>query len=348
MLKISNLTKSFGGAAVLKNIDLNVPEGEFLALLGPSGSGKTTLLRTIAGFEDADTGTIRIRDQVVVHNATAVAPERRRIGMVFQDYALFPHMSVRENVSFGLPRGRGRSSMVEHALEAVEMSPWKDSMPHELSGGQQQRIALARALAPEPGIVLLDEPFSNLDPALRAQVRSDVRRILHDAGVTAMLVTHDQEEALSIADRVAVLLDGEIAQIGTPREVYQQPSSQAVASFLGDAQFLEGVVEDRAMDTSFGTVTLRNEVPAGARVTALVRPEMVAIMPAGSSANADFRVRDIGFFGRDQRVVLESREGLTLVARIPADAAYRIGQEVSIRFNQPLHVISVENESGEA
>lgn len=348
MLQITDLTKRFGDTAVLNAINLEVEEGEFLALVGPSGSGKTTLLRTVAGFEDADAGTIRLRDQVVVHNTTAVAPERRRIGMVFQDYALFPHLSVRENVGFGLPRGRGRNGMVEHALESVEMTRWIDAMPHELSGGQQQRIALARALAPEPGIILLDEPFSNLDPALRAQVRSDVRRILHDAGVTAMLVTHDQEEALSIADRVAVLLHGSIAQIGSPREVYHAPTSKEIASFVGDAQFLECEVQGGSLETPFGVATLRERIGDGRRVSAMVRPEMVALMPAASTSGNNLRVADIEFFGRDQRIVLVHPTGNQIVARIPPDAVFRQGQEVTVRFTQPLHVLPYDNAEREA
>lgn len=348
MLKITDLTKQFGDVKVLNGINLDVNQGEFLALVGPSGSGKTTLLRTIAGFEDADMGTIRLRNQVVVHNRKALAPERRRIGMVFQDYALFPHLSVRDNVAFGLPRGRNRNVMIEKALEAVEMSHRIDAMPHELSGGQQQRIALARALAPEPGIILLDEPFSNLDPALRAQVRSDVRRILRDAGVTGMLVTHDQEEALSIADRVAVLLDGSIAQIGTPREVYHSPVNEDVARFVGDAQFVQGEIRDGSLETMFGTASVRDRIPDGVEVSAMIRPEMVALLPAASTSNHNLRVDEIEFFGRDQRVILVHDSGDRIVARIAPDAVYREGQEVTIRFTQPLHVLPVALVTGEA
>lgn len=348
MLVITDLSKRFGETPVLDSIDLHVQEGEFLALVGPSGSGKTTLLRIIAGFEEADLGTIRLRDQVVVHNRRAIAPERRRIGMVFQDYALFPHLSVRENVAFGLPRGSGRNSLIEQALESVEMLRWIDAMPHELSGGQQQRIALARALAPEPGIILLDEPFSNLDPALRVQVRSDVRRILREAGVTAMLVTHDQEEALSIADRVAVLRHGQIAQIGTPREVYHTPNSEEVASFVGDAQFFRGTIRQGSLETPFGVATVKERIADGESVTVMVRPEMVALMPAAATSDHNLRVKEIEFFGRDQRVVLAHHTGETIVARIAPDAVYREGQEVTIRFTQPLHALQGEHAKGEA
>lgn len=348
MLEISDLAKRFGDTTVLNGINLHVEQGEFLALVGPSGSGKTTLLRIIAGFEEADLGTIRLRDQVVVQDRRALAPERRRIGMVFQDYALFPHLSVRENVAFGLPRGSARNAMIEQALESVEMLRWIDAMPHELSGGQQQRIALARALAPEPGIILMDEPFSNLDPALRAQVRSDVRRILHDAGVTTMLVTHDQEEALSIADRVAVLRHGNIAQIGSPREVYHAPSSEEVASFVGDAQFFRGTIHQGTIETPFGVATVKERIGDGELVTVMVRPEMVALMPAASTSDNNLRVEEIEFFGRDQRVLLSHGSGEKIVARIAPDAVYRQGQEVTIRFTQPLHALPNGHAKGEA
>ncbi|MCO5215769.1 MAG: ABC transporter ATP-binding protein [Thermomicrobiales bacterium] len=339
MLRISDLTVRFGETTVLNAIDLEVREGEFLALVGPSGSGKTTLLRTVAGFEEANRGTIRLRDQVIVQDRQSTPPERRHVGMVFQDYALFPHLSVRENVAFGVLRSREKKDIVERALASVEMSRWIDSMPHELSGGQQQRIALARALASEPRMILLDEPFSNLDPALRTQVRADVRRILRDAGVTAMLVTHDQEEALSIADRVAVLLHGEIAQIGTPREVYHTPNSKAVGSFVGDAEFLDGIVRSGGLETDLGIIPIAGSLPEGMKATAMIRPEMVMLKSETGSSAERLHVQHSEFFGRDQRVVLQHHSGSSIVARVPSETIYRPGEDVAVRFTHPAHVL---------
>ena len=219
-LRVRGLEKRYGDVEVLRGIDLDVERGEFLALLGPSGCGKTTALRVVAGFERPHAGSIEIGGDRV-YDATAsggrwVPPEGRRVGMVFQDYALFPHLSVARNIAFGLPRNAAnREARVTSALATVGLAGLGDRTPDQLSGGQQQRVALARALAPEPEVILLDEPFSNLDADLRASVREEVRQILREAGMTAVLVTHDQEEALSIADRVAVMLDGKIVQVGS-------------------------------------------------------------------------------------------------------------------------------------
>lgn len=343
MLKISNLTKRFGRHLVLDNIALEVEDSEFVALLGPSGSGKTTLLRIIAGFEDADAGEVRIANRIVVHDTLSVAPERRRIGMVFQDYALFPHLSVRENVAFGLTRKDDKEALVREALRAVDMEHWIDTMPHVLSGGQQQRIALARALAPNPGIVLLDEPFSNLDHALRASVRADVRAILRDAGVTAVLVTHDQEEALSVADRVAVLFDGSMQHVGTPQEVYHQPATRAVARFVGDAQFLDGEVQGDRIETELGSAPILNDVSSGP-ATAMLRPELVSVVPEGASGVAA-TVVNTQFFGRDQRLELTLDSGTRIIARVPTDRVFEVGEVVAIGANRPLFVIPPEQEA---
>jgi len=215
-IDVEETTKTFGSVRAVDGLSLQVREGAVHAVLGASGCGKTTLLRLIAGFERPDTGTLRIAENTVSGPGIFIQPERRRIGMVFQDYALFPHLNVHLNVAFGLSRGSGREARVREVLEMVSLSGLGERMPHELSGGQQQRVALARALAPGPELILLDEPFSNLDAHLRVQVRDQVRRILRDVGATAVFVTHDQEEALSLADEVSVMWKGRILQTAPP------------------------------------------------------------------------------------------------------------------------------------
>lgn len=335
MLKIAGIQKAFGDHAVIDGIDLEVRQGEFVALLGPSGSGKTTLLRLIAGFEDADAGEIRLANRIVVHKDISVPPERRKIGMVFQDYALFPHLSVRDNVAFGLPRGKTRNDRVREVLDRVGLGRWIDQMPQFLSGGQQQRVALARALAPNPAIVMLDEPFSNLDPALRIQVRADVRRILQEAGVTAILVTHDQEEALSVADRIAVLFNGRIAQFATPEEVYERPATREVAGFIGDAQFLSGVAHEMCAETEIGRLKLMK--PAEGHVDLLIRPEMIALAPyADHPTSVSGTVLSRRFFGRDQQVDVVLRSGTRFTARVPTLHRFAAGERVAITIARPL------------
>src|SRR5215207_829816 len=240
-LNIAHLSKSYNGTTVLQNVSLSVRAGQIMALLGPSGCGKTTMLRLIAGFEWPDGGTIAINGRVVASGSVRVPAEDRRVGMVFQEYALFPHLSVADNIAFGLKNGkREKEARVGDMLALVGLSGLGERMPYELSGGQQQRIALARALAPQPDILLLDEPFSNLDAALRGQVRAEVRAILNQSNITCVFVTHDQEEALSLADEVAVILAGQVAQVALPQRLYRHPTSREVAAFVGEANFLLG------------------------------------------------------------------------------------------------------------
>ena len=252
-LSISAVTKAFGGLPVLSGVDLEVPEGSFTAILGPSGSGKTTLLRIIAGFERPDAGQVRLGDDVVDDAAQRFVPcEKRRIGYVPQEGALFPHLSVGRNVAFALPRSERRSSRVDELLELVGLAGLARRYPHQLSGGQQQRVALARALASQPEIVLLDEPFSSLDASLRASVRGDVHDVLRGTGATSILVTHDQDEALSMADQVAILRGGVIAQINTPSMLYRAPRDADLAQFLGEANLVEGTLKSDVVLTGLG------------------------------------------------------------------------------------------------
>ena len=287
VLSLSDVTKAFGPETAVDDVSLEVRAGELLTFLGPSGCGKTTTLRTIAGLEQPTEGQITLGGDVVADDDSFVPPERRDVGIVFQNFALFPHLTVRENIAFGLTDADAAATeaRVDELLELVEMTDHGEKTPDQLSGGQKQRVALARSLAPEPDVLLLDEPFSNLDVRLRVEMREEVRRILKAAGVTAVSVTHDQEEALSISDRVAVMNDGKIEQVGRPESVFERPESKFVASFLGRASFLEGELRDGKVDTGIGrfdAVTLEgyDTVYDGAPVDVLVRPDDLRATPA--------------------------------------------------------------------
>ena len=287
VLSLSEVTKEFGPETAVDGVSLDVRPGELLTFLGPSGCGKTTTLRAIAGLEAPTDGTITIGDETVAGDGTFVPPERRDVGIVFQNFALFPHLTVRENIAFGLADadGEATAARVDELLELVEMADHGEKTPDQLSGGQKQRVALARSLAPEPEVLLLDEPFSNLDVRLRVEMREEVRQILKAAGVTAVSVTHDQEEALSISDRVAVMNEGQIEQVGRPEAVFERPESKFVASFLGRASFLKGELRDGKVETGVGrfdAVTLEgyDTVYDGAPVDVLVRPDDLRATPA--------------------------------------------------------------------
>lgn len=279
LLKVENIEKSFEkGNPVVKGVSFSVGENEIFALLGPSGCGKTTTLRLISGFEKSDEGTISLEDKIISSQEVHTSPQKRGIGFVFQDYALFPHMSAIDNVAFGLTRlpKFKRKVFAEEVLCRTGMGDYKDRSPAELSGGQQQRVALARAIAPEPKLILLDEPFSNLDAMLRDTTRKEVRTIIKKAGMSAILVTHDQEEALSFADRIAVMNNGRIEQIGTPEEVYYKPKTKFVAQFLGRTNLFEGEVEDSDyIQTNLGS--LRLNCRAKGHVTCSIRPEHLSL-----------------------------------------------------------------------
>jgi len=303
-LVVAGLWKSFGTQQVLGGLDLSVPEGSLTAILGPSGSGKTTLLRVIAGFERADRGTVTIGGRVVDDGEHHVPPEHRHIGYVPQEGALFPHLTVGRNVAFGVPRSLRRSGVVGRLLELVGMQGMGGRYPHQLSGGQQQRVALARALAVEPELVLLDEPFSSLDPALRAGVRADVQEVLRRARTTALLVTHDQDEALSWADHVAVIRHGGIGQFGTPEELYSHPADPDLAQFVGEANLVEGVLAGTSVRTALGVLAVdgtgaRVGADDGARMVVLVRPEQIELACEPSEGCLTGQVADSQYFGHD-------------------------------------------------
>src|SRR5918994_3275367 len=271
-------SKRFGALEVLRRVDLRVEPGRIVALLGSSGCGKTTLLRTIAGLERLDGGQVTVGERVLSAPGVHVPPERRRVGMVFQDWALFPHMTVTQNVGYGLRRAERSGPRVEAALSMVGLEGLGERQPGTLSGGQQQRVALARALAPQPGVLLLDEPFSNLDSALRVQVRTEVHQLLAELGVTTVFVTHDQEEAFVLGDEVAVMQGGRIVQQAPPATLYARPATAWVATFVGDANLVDGTASGDAAATAVGTVALEPGTPDGP-VRVVVRPEEIRVAP---------------------------------------------------------------------
>jgi iron(III) transport system ATP-binding protein len=304
ILKLDGVDKAYGTESVILDLSLAVEDGEILTVLGPSGCGKTTTLRLVAGLERPDAGAVRIGGETVAGGGSYVAPEQRDVGVVFQEFALFPHMTAEENVAFGLNDvpAEQRAARVEEMLDLVGLVDQRDAHPDELSGGQQQRVALARSLAPEPEILLLDEPFSNLDVDLRIEMRERVREILKAAGVTAVSVTHDQEEAMSISDRVAVMQAGSIVQVGEPEQVFQHPESRFVAGFLGHASFLSGFVSGETVETDLGPVP-REQIHGLAepydktRIDVLVRPDDVQAREVEDEAVADGRVVNRRYLG---------------------------------------------------
>lgn len=324
-LEVQGLHKAYETQSVLEDLDLSVEAGSFVSILGPSGSGKTTLLRIIAGFERADRGTVRLHGEIVDDDSSFVGSAERRIGYVPQDGSLFPHLSVQANVSFGLPRKDRRGPRVAELLEMVGLEGLAQRFPHELSGGQQQRVALARGLAINPSLVLLDEPFSSLDASLRASVRRDVRRVLKASGTTAILVTHDHDEALSLADQVAVIRDGRISQCGEPARLYARPESPELAREFGNINFVPGVAQDGAVETALGRLELEEAsiiesgVHNGTQLLVLVRPEQIVLSYDVRNGHAVARVLDTEFYGHDAVVKLRATglESLVMSARTP-------------------------------
>ena len=339
-LRLRGLRKSFGDVIAVDGIDLEVEPGATCALLGPSGCGKTTTLRLIAGLEDPDAGTIEIGGREVSSERGSLPAERRRIGMVFQDYALFPHLDVAGNVGYGLGRRPDRSR-VSSMLSTVGLEGHGGRYPHELSGGQQQRVALARALITEPRAVLLDEPFSNLDAGLRERVRNEAREILRRAGVTSVFVTHDQEEALSVADQVAVVNEGRIEQVGTPEEVYSRPANRWVAQFLGEIEVIPGSAENGTVSCELGTLPNRNGLRG--EVDVLVRPESVAVgtvEPSDRRVSQNATVVSRTFYGHDQLLALELPSGRVVRARRLGFPAWHPGDRVKVWIDGPADVLA--------
>ena len=339
-LEISDVHVSYGQNAVLKNVNLSIKPGEFFAFLGPSGCGKTTLLRLIAGFNQANRGSIKVGGKDI----SALPPWRRDVGMVFQSYALWPHMNVARNVAFGLEeRGVPKAEItkrVQAALDLVGLSDYAQRLPSQLSGGQQQRVALARTIVIEPKILLLDELLSNLDAKMRVEVRRELRDLQQRLGVTTIFVTHDQEEANAICDRMAVMNEGIIQQVGTPRELYERPANLFVANFLGHANVLRGTVEGSGHDLSF---TLRGgerlmiredaHIPEDARL--VLRPQAFSLARGTANGSWTGTVQDVEFLGAiiRYRVSLNQDDILVDASFRPGDEVYAPGEQVSVSFD---------------
>ena len=324
MIRLEGVTKRFGAVVAVDGASLCVDRGDVVALLGPSGCGKTTLLRLVAGFERPNGGTVTVAGTRVAGEGAWVPPERRRVGMVFQDYALFPHLTVAENVGFGLQR-RERGRRVPELLAIVGLTGLDRRYPHELSGGQQQRVALARALAPSPELVLLDEPWSNVDPFLRDTLRAEVTEVIRPLGVTVVLVTHDREEAFSLADRIALMRDGAVVQEGTSEELYYAPVSRWAAEFVGAANVLTGEAARQLLSTPPRPARANGHATAeDAQV--LIRPELLELAPdpmgRGQVVAREFRGHDVFY-----RVLLD---GVELVSQRPSNEVVELGARVSV------------------
>ena len=316
VVELKQASKTYPGTTfpAVNELSFCLKEGEIISILGPSGCGKTTILRLIAGFEVPDTGEVYLRDSRAAGNGTNVPPEKRGVAMVFQDYALFPHLSVSKNIGFGLRKMKpsDRKRRVEEVLDTIEMTGMGHRYPHQISGGQQQRVALGRALAPRPVVVLLDEPFSNLDAAMRGQMRREVQAILRREGATAILVTHDQQEALSFADRVAVMNRGRLEQIGTPEEIFREPATSFVATFVGHASFIPGDVDGEEIETEIGRFAHNGDLSL-TEVVVMIRPDDVKLTPdprgQGTIMSREFHgSRNFYFIELDSGVTVRSRQ----------------------------------------
>jgi iron(III) transport system ATP-binding protein len=351
-VRLSALTKSFVGTPILRGVDLAVPSGALFAILGASGSGKTTILRLLSGFERADSGTIEIDGWQVSGPGVHLPPEKRQVGYVTQEGSLFPHLSVAANVVFGLPwRKRRDRFKAESLLETVGLpASYASRGPHELSGGEQQRVALARALAPQPKLVLLDEPFSALDASLRVETRQAVAAILHAAGATALLVTHDQSEALSMGNEVAVLRDGVLAQVAPPEVLYRWPADAALAQFVGEAALMPGVVAAGFATCALGRLELARSAPDGP-ADVMVRPEQIRFASRARPGAAEGQVVAVTYYGHDARVAVALDAGAEPVAaRVAGHIAPERGARVWLSVEGPVMaypraapVINVEN-----
>ncbi len=319
---------------VVENLDLTLNEGEIACLLGPSGCGKTTVLRAIAGFHNLHAGEIRLSQQMLSSALTTLAPEHRKIGLVFQDYALFPHLSVKDNIIFGLHKQPKAQQMAtcEEMLALVQLQQLAERFPHELSGGQQQRVALARALAAKPSLLLLDEPFSNLDVELRRTLALEVRNILKQQQITAIMVTHDQEEAFAFSDVIGVMYGGKLHQWDSPYNLYHQPNSRFVASFIGQGVFLSGRLREHHIETELGLIAKNgvNDWPHCGEVDLLVRPDDVIFDEHSEIAG---QVSGKVFAGTSTLYTLHLGSGSKLLASFPSHLDYAIGQQIPLSLN---------------
>lgn len=324
-----------GAVAALGDVSISIEQGEFFTLLGPSGCGKTTLLRCIAGFETPTSGTIDLSGQDI----TYTPPNKRPVNTVFQSYALFPHLSVAQNVGFGLKMlGKPAADItraVERVLALVKLEPFANRLPQQLSGGQQQRVALARALAPEPEVLLLDEPLSALDLKLRKEMQSELKRLQTETGITFIFVTHDQEEALTMSNRIGVMSNGALLQVGTPHDIYDRPVNRFVADFIGETNFLEGRVENGQVRIATGDLLDVALEGQGGDVTLAIRPEQVHVMPAGSGIAA--QIVETTYLGTDTDYTLGLNDGSKIIARVQSRSTgtFKLGDAVGLKIDTP-------------
>jgi len=338
-VELIDLSKEYAGVAALHSLTLSIAKGEFFSLLGPSGCGKTTTLRLIAGLDCLSGGTITIAGRLLSGEGHFVPPEKRSVGIVFQDYALFPHMTIFENISFGL-YGQQKTSIskrVNELLDMVALSGLEKKYPHELSGGQRQRVALARSLAPSPGVILLDEPFSNLDAELRTALRHETKEILKATGATSILVTHDQEEAFSLSDRVGLLNAGRLEQVGTPYQIYHHPASRFIADFVGKADFIPSIVQGECLVSKLGRFPYPgSSYPDSTTVELMIRPDDVIIAP---DPNGEALITKLLFLGADALYTLELPDKTCLHALGPSAKLLPEGSRVKVTINL-AHVIA--------
>lgn len=325
-IRLQNVNKKYGQTHAVRDLDLTLRKSAITVLLGRSGCGKTTTLRLVAGLEKPDSGNIWIGSQQVSGDQVWVSATQRKIGMVFQDYALFPHLTVAQNIEFGIPdKGAAeRNGRIANLLDLVGLMGREDRYPHQLSGGQQQRVALARALAPSPEVILLDEPFSNLDASLRQMMREEVRSILHEAGVTTVFVTHDQEEALRLADELVVMDEGRVLQCGPPEDVYRYPASLRIAQFLAKVNVISGEAKAGSVETPLGQLPLHNPNLEGA-VKVVLFPETISLTPDPQGATL---VERVSYFGFHQLVTLRLENGKAIQARTWSHTHIAVGDKV--------------------
>lgn len=339
VIQCTGVKKCFGDLVAVDDINMTLQKGEILFLLGPSGCGKTTILRMIAGLEKPDAGLIKMGERTLSTAREQVPPEARNIGIVFQDYALFPHMTVQKNVLYGLHNHPEPKSRAQKVLNLVGLTGLESRMPHELSGGEQQRVALARALAPRPEVILFDEPFSNLDAGLRSRLRTEIRRILKESATSAIFVTHDQEEALSIADRVAVVCNGKILQTDTPQTVYSYPATREVATMVGEANILPGKLYGQRVSSELGILELDQtawdklgwtaKANGGQQVELMIRPENLELC---TDDQGKAEVVDREYFGHHQLVHVQLESGTLISIRLPTDRVFDPGSRVTVRI----------------